>query len=100
MLLILGVFALSGHRLQRPCSPGLAGSLVRTPFSSWWIGSSQGAPLWLGENGTRLPKCGFNNGQDIRPVVGSKRMGGLVPSSHFSTEGYFGFFVVLSRSPF
>ena len=49
--------------------------------------------------GTRLPKCGLNSGQDILPVVGSKRIAGLVLSSHFAAHVYFGFCAVLSRSP-
>src|SRR5579885_492556 len=98
-LFTLGTLALFGHRLHGPFSPGLAGSLVRSPFSSWWIGSSHGAPLWFAEKGTRLPKCGLKSGQAILPVTGSNRIGGLVLSSHFAAAGYFGFLAVLSRSP-
>src|SRR5574341_1239495 len=70
--------AFSGHRLQRPCSPGLAGwfvssptaplppgSVDRAPFSlAMWIGSSHGAGPWWRANGTRLPKWGLKCPQD------------------------------------
>src|SRR5690348_14544956 len=64
----------SGQRLQGPFSPGLAGSVELLPSSRRWIGSNQGAPLWLGENGTRRPRCGRNHGQETFPLRGSKRI--------------------------
>ena len=36
----------------------------------------------------------------LRPVVGSKRIAGLVLSSHLAAQVYLGFGAVLSRSPF
>src|SRR5574341_1269474 len=85
--------AFSGHRLQRPCSPGLAGwfvssptaplppgSVDRAPFSlAMWIGSSHGAGPWWRANGTRLPKWGLKCGHASLPVFSSNRIGGRLP---------------------
>ena len=65
-----------GQRLQGPCSPGLAGSVLLVPSSRTWKGSSQGAPPWFGANGGRLPRCGRNQGNASFPVCGSKVIAG------------------------
>src|SRR6187401_328373 len=68
--------AFSGQRLQGPCSPGLAGSVLFVPSSRTWNGSSQGAPPWFGAKGGRLPKWGRSQGNASFPVCGSKVIGG------------------------
>src|SRR5512147_1484060 len=65
-----------GQRLQGPCSPGLAGSVLFVPSSRTWKGSSQGAPPWFGAKGGRFPRWGRSQGNASLPVCGSKVIGG------------------------
>src|SRR6185295_7401705 len=66
----------SGHKLQGPCSPGLACSVLFVPSSRTWKGSNHGAPPWFGANGGRFPRCGRSQGNAIFPVWGSNVIGG------------------------